>query len=114
MFKDGEFWDWVGSLSQSQAGAFEEAKKQQSLIEWRNRLPEVLALEGGLTIWCRNGAICENATPCKNLDCPFKKARESDIIDGTHDCRNFVIALGSGPWYTAKLRFDNNLLRIWM
>ncbi len=39
-------------------------------------------------IWCRNGDVCREATPCLELKCEFKST-ESDILNGCLKCDTF-------------------------
>ena len=73
----------------------DDAQKQEIL----EKLPNLLA-SLPLSVWCRNGAVCHEATHCECLMCPYK-SDETDIINGCADCRSFVLTIRSDVWETA-------------
>ena len=53
-----------------------------------------------LQIWCRNGEVCDDATPCDRLACAFKKDK-NDLITGIMKCRSYVLTLPASNWASA-------------
>lgn len=77
--------------------AFKE--KQLTII---NEIQDLLSHN---MIWCRNGLICSNATPCKKLSCKYKSTPD-DVAIGCGKCQQFQITTGLGEnWYTAKIEW---------
>lgn len=65
--------------------------------------------KSGLTIWCCNGSVCSDKTPCRSLDCKFKRKHGGDVAEGAYACESFVMCVGSTDWMTAKWRLDHKL-----
>ena len=62
-------------------------------------------------VWCRNGNVCLNATPCENLKCEYKK-EETDILNGIKKCATYQVTVISSWWESAyQLSNDIKFLR---
>jgi len=53
-----------------------------------------------LQIWCRNGTVCLDATPCGQLTCPFKKEK-GDMVAGIMKCSSYMLTLPASDWTSA-------------
>ena len=51
-------------------------------------------------VWCRNGSICKEATPCDTLKCEFKK-EINDVEEGIKQCDLYALTLPRHEWYSA-------------
>ncbi len=85
----------------------EDEEKAVQLEKFSTKIPEFESQ--GLVVWCRNGSVCSEATPCKILECPYKKSKE-DMINGMLACRNFQICVR--PEFGGE-SYDSNLERMY-
>lgn len=58
-------------------------------------------LKFGLMVWCRHGNVIQNATPCINLECEYKKDKK-DVVNGCLKCRHFQITSPVTSWEHAN------------
>ena len=63
---------------------------------------EVIIPINALQVWCRNGDVAKDATPCASLKCPFKKEK-SNIVAGIAKCgkNNYALTFYSTTWQNA-------------
>ena len=61
-------------------------------------------------IWCRDGSVCPQATPCLDLKCKHKGTK-GDVIAGIHKCKRYQVTLPCLYWESAA-QLDNDLSRI--
>lgn len=59
-------------------------------------------LHSGKMVWCRNGSVCAEATPCLELYCKHKRGKE-DIVFGVSRCGQYQITKKSKDWAHAEL-----------
>ena len=52
---------------------------------------------GGRRVWCRNGRVVPEATPCEQLDCKYKK-NKNDIVIGCSICHRFQVTTYAETW----------------
>ena len=52
-------------------------------------------------VWCRNGSMCNNATPCDDIICGFKPMPQ-DVLQGIKQCDNYQVTLPSFTWDDAR------------
>lgn len=64
-----------------------------------DQLPTLL--EAGNMVWCRNGSVCLETTPCATLVCQFKTARE-EVVLGAAACQQFQVTQPSHDWLHAR------------
>lgn len=76
-------------------GALAAREQDHILREMPKRLAE------GLVVWCRDGAVCQYSTPCRQLDCAYKTAK-SDVVNGTASCLRFQLTEPSIVWDDAR------------
>lgn len=60
-----------------------------------DKLPKILK-EGNM-IWCRNGSVCYEATPCDELECIYKKNKK-DVVNGCSECKLYQITNKCNSW----------------
>ena len=59
-------------------------------------------LKKGNMIWCRQGSVVSEATPCHLLACPFKD-RKLDILTGIRNLNcSFQVTTKSHDWENAR------------
>ena len=58
-----------------------------------------------VSVWCRNGDICDISTHCITLDCPYKTAPD-DVAMGCAECQRFLVTTVSDDWNRAQRLFD--------
>lgn len=51
-------------------------------------------------VWCRNGNICRESTPCSELECEYKD-KASNVPRGISKCGHYQITTISQQWETA-------------
>ena len=61
-------------------------------------------------VWCRNGNVCREATPCEKLTCEYK-LQPKNILDGIHKCQSYQITMPSSNWACAY-HLENDLSMI--
>lgn len=89
--------------------------KDKSFQEWRlehfrkNKSEAIRSemmniIERGNIVWCRNGLVCDVATPCIELECSYKISKD-DQPEGPAKCLQFQITDYSTTWQHARLLF---------
>jgi len=58
----------------------------------------------GNQVWCRNGLVCFDATPCEQCTCQYKNnEKRLAIPKELNRCKSFQITTRSARWETAAL-----------
>lgn len=60
-------------------------------------------------VWCRNGSVALDATPCEQLVCPFKQ-HAADVVDGCIKCQSFAVTDKVTVWAMARHIMPEGLL----
>lgn len=61
----------------------------------------ILARNVRVLVWCRDGEVCSNATPCEKLSCKYKNGKE-DILKGVEKCQHFAVTTSRHVWNDAS------------
>lgn len=61
---------------------------------------DILIPIDAIEVWCRNGEICKDATPCAQLTCPFKRNKD-DRVAGIIQCGAYALTLFAIDWASA-------------
>ena len=61
-------------------------------------------------IWCRDGSICQNATPCSKLLCKHK-AKADEVLKGVRGCVHYQVTTVNESWEWAH-HLSNDLSKI--
>ena len=58
-------------------------------------------LNKGNMVWCRNGSVCSDATPCRDFNCEYKDGND-DTADGCSKCHKFQVTTFANYWGEAR------------
>lgn len=88
------------------ANFYRENKKEieQERLEVEFKLVKLFVdreLRAGNMVWCRNGAVCSEATPCEMFKCNAKESH-LDIANGCAKCNTFQVTYPSLTWSDAR------------
>lgn len=64
------------------------------------KLEEFYGYEVHCMVWCRNGEMRPDATPCEEIQCKYK-ARAQDVLAGIRNCRTYQVTLPRHEWNSA-------------